>query len=176
MREPTFGRRGTPAVLVSLLLSLAACPRASSDTAGKSDASPTPRVQEAANADEVTRFVDEVPFGPTAIIVQDKAPVRKSPGGELVVTLPAGADVTKLAARGTDDLVCFDEPKPGTRHLMGWVAQAALMDTPGTVPPSPSSVPLVVDDGGVAPNPDRPAPRPSHHHRPHKGGRQPQPH
>jgi hypothetical protein len=127
----------------------------------------------AANAGDVTRFADEEPFGPPAVVSQDKTVIRTGPGGEIVATLPAGTDVVKLASHGSDDLVCFDEPKPHGRHLMGWVSQAALTDP--APPPEPSA-----DDGGEPPAPpDPPDPPPrhgGHHHRhPHRGRPQ-QPH
>jgi hypothetical protein len=127
---------------------------------------------EAANAGDVSRFPDEVPFGPSAVVAHDRSRVAKTPGGaDLVGTLPAGFDVIKLAARGTQDLVCFDEPKPGTRHLMGWIAQSDLIDD---APPAPATE----DAGPPAPPdpPDPPDPPPhkgGHHHKqPHKKQRQ----
>jgi hypothetical protein len=151
----------------ALTMSIAACGgRAGGQGGGKGDAGGQNAAPWAENAGEVTRFADEEPFGPSATIAQDKTKIYASPGGgELVATLPAGTDVTKLAAHGGDVLVCFDEPKPGDRHLMGWVPQSSLQDSA----PSPGPGPLpAADDGGVPPSPD-PTPPPNkkgrHHHK-----------
>ena len=158
-----------PVALVGITFAMAGCTRSGSGGGGGSsdDTNPVPSetpstMPWAANAGEVTRYADEEPFGPAASIAQDSTRIRKSPGGgDIVATLPAGADVVKLAAHGTDVLICFDEPMPGSRHLMGWVASSALED-PGKTPPS-------VDDGG-APPPEPPPPHGGrHHHRKHKG-------
>ncbi len=119
----------------------------------------------AANAGEVTRFADEVPFGPEAVIARDKTPVRKSPGGDVVTTLPSGVEVTKLSAHGDEALVCFEDPTAGGQHLAGWVAQSALQDS--TPPPAPAPTPDAVEDSGP-PAPSPPAPHGGHHHRPHR--------
>jgi hypothetical protein len=145
------------------ILSVAGCSRASDD-----GGTPVPDLS-AANASEVTRFADEVPFGPDAIVSHDKTPVRKSPGnGEVVVTLPSGTDVVKLSMHGSEDLVCFDEPGGG-RHLMGWVAQSALeAPTPPSTPPAPAPL---AEDGEAPPSqpPDARAPHGGgHHHHPHR--------
>jgi hypothetical protein len=164
-------RLGTPAVFMVIALSVASCTRGG-DGGGKSSdphAAPSATPSEpswAANADEVTRFADEEPFGPTATVIADKTRAGSAPGGgDVVATLAAGTDVTKLAAHGKDDLVCFDEPKPGSRHLIGWVAQSALQD-----PPPPAPTPPDDEDGGTPPAPPDPPPhKGGHHHRPHKG-------
>ena len=169
-------RFGAPMVITAIAISLSGCTHKSSDAGPATD--DTPPAQNiapwAANAGDVARFADEEPFGPTAVVSQDKAIVRKSPGsGDTVATLATGTDVVKLAAHAGEDLVCFDEPKPGGRHLMGWIAQSALTDP--APPPSTNPPPNPGDeDGGTAP----PQPDPSQHHhhkRPHKGGgRRPQ--
>ena len=161
-----LGGASTLAVVATLMLANAGCTRPGPDPADKTEPPPPKEAPVlalgAANAGEVTRFADEEPFGPTAVVAQDKTRVRKSPGsGDVVATLPSGAEVVKLAAHGSDDHVCFDEPAPGSRHLMGWVAQSALQD-----PPPPAA-----DDGGEPPppEPDPPPPRAHHHrHRPHR--------
>jgi hypothetical protein len=113
----------------------------------------------AANAGEVTRFADEVPFGPEATISGDKVQARKSPGsGGVVSVLASGTNVTKLAAHGDQDLVCFDDPKGGA-HLIGWVPSSSLQDAVPPPAPGPS------DDAG----PPDPPPRPHKGH--HHGGR-----
>ena len=161
--------RSTGLSWLALVLALgsSACGQtgAPSTDAGPSVAAVSPG---GANAAEVTRFADETPFGPTAIVVRDSTPARLAPGGGAVAaTLPAGTDVTKLARHGSDDLVCFDEPKTG-RHLMGWIAEAALQDS---IPP-PLPAPAADDGGSTPPSPpDPPAPH-GHHHRPHRPRRQ----
>jgi hypothetical protein len=164
-------RRGAAAVLVMLALSLAGCPRKANDGAfgdgGGGGAGGTEGW--ASNAAEVARFSDEVPFGPDAVIARDKTPVRTAPGGgEVVTNLPAGTEVTKLAARGGEDLVCFDDPKPGGPHMAGWVAQSALQDS--APPPAPGPTPNAVDDGGTTP--PSPTPHGGGHHHKHKPRRQ----
>jgi hypothetical protein len=170
-------RRAVPALfamLATLALSGTGCSRLGGQAGGTSDAG-APAAENPAstlwvsNAGEVARFADEVPFGVDATAINDKTPVRQSPGsGEVVATLPAGAEVTKLAAHGSATLVCFDDPKDPGRHLTGWIAQSALQDsTPPPAPPTP-------DDVGDAapPAPDPPQPRPPGHHH-HKGRKQP---
>jgi len=167
---------GVPVVFVVLGFSIVGCNHLSSDGGSSPplqaapSATPNPPTW-AANADDVTRFADEEPFGPAATIVGDSVRVGTSPGGgEVVATLSAGTEVTKLAAHGKDDLVCFDEPKPGSRHLVGWVSQSALQDAAPPTPPSPNED----EDGGTPPAPPDPPPHKGHHHRPHKGQHRPQ--
>jgi hypothetical protein len=155
-------RLGAPGAFVIVAISFAGCSPAAGHSA---DAGPPAAVSPwATNAADVARFSDEAPFGPAAIVVRDNTAARTSPGGaSIVATLPAGTDVVKLANHGSDDLVCFDEPKGGGRHLMGWVSEAALQDS---IPPAPAPA---AQDGGTAPDPpDPPAPHRGHHHRPHK--------
>lgn len=159
---------GGPALLAMLAFSIPGCARLGTDSggapdpAGSSVANPA-STQWAANAGEVTRFADEVPFGPEAITVSDKTSVRQSPGaGDIITTLPAGEGVTKLSAHGTQALVCFDDPKDH-RHMVGWVAQSALQDPAPPAPPTP-------DEEDAAPPqpdppPDPPQRPPGHHHR-----------
>jgi hypothetical protein len=172
-------RLGSPLVLAALAFWSVSCASKHNDPAPPpEDPNATPpaatsAVQPwAANAGDIARFADEEPFGPSATVAQDKTRVRTAPGaGDVVATLAAGTDVVKLATHGTDDLVCFDEPKPGTRHLMGWVPQSALTDPPPSPPAPPSPPPSWAGDGGTTPpSPDPPAPH-GHHHR-HKKSRQ----
>ena len=80
----------------------------------------------AANGAQVTRFADEIPYGPDAIVKRDGTQVRRSPGsGDVLATLPAGTDVVKLSTHNSEDLVCFDDPDGGL-HLVGWVPQSAI--------------------------------------------------
>jgi len=158
-------RLGGVVVLAAVVCAVASCGRPMSDAVGavvdaRAAENPLPW---AANAGDVARFADEEPFGPTAIVTGDGTRVTRSPGGgDVVATLAAGTDVTKLSARGGEALVCFDEPKPGGRHLMGWVPQSALED-----PALPSPAPQV-DDGGAPPDPPPPHGGHHHHRRPHK--------
>ncbi len=158
---------GAPVVFVVLGLSIAGCNHPAGDAPQAApSATPSPPTW-AANADDVTRFPDEEPFGPAATIVGDNVRVGTSPGGgNVVTTLASGTDVTKLAAHGKDDLICFDDPKSGGRHLVGWVSQSALQDPAPPPPPSPNDD----EDGGAPPAPpDPPPPHKGHHHRPRKG-------
>ncbi len=128
-------RIGRLVALTILAVTIAGCPRAGSETGGRpGDAAPSAPAQSpvpwAANAADVARFADEEPLGPDAIIAHNKTAVRTSPGGGAVVaTLPAGAEVVKLSTHGDEDLVWFDDPKPGGLHLTGWVAQSALEES-----------------------------------------------
>jgi hypothetical protein len=153
-------RLGGRVVLAMLVLAVTGCASKASDAGPNCGDTPAPAQSSpgsAANAADVTRFADEEPFGPTAVTAHDNTTVRKSPGGGgTVTTLPAGTEVTKLAAHGTDDLVCFDDPKGGL-HLMGWVAPTDLQEA--TPPPAPAE-----EDGGTEP----PAPHKGHHHHGHK--------
>ncbi len=164
-------RLGSLAFMV-LGLALGGCPHPNTSSSSDAGTAPPSSTQEATNAADVTRFPDEEPFGPTAVVAQDKTAVRTAPGGgDLVATLPAGVDVTKLSAHGTDDLVCFEDPKGG-RHLMGWVPQSALQDaTPPGPPPAPPPPLPGADDGGTtpppAPTPPAPTPRGHHHKKKH---------
>jgi len=146
----------------------------------------------ASNVVDVSRFSDEVPFGPDAVIGSAKTFIRRSPGdGEVIATLNQGALVVKLSQRGSEDLVMFDDPKNEGGRLIGWVAQSAIQDgVPIPVPSNTAPVPVApLTDGGswflpdsgpvapVTPSPTTPNPEPSHHpkqHRP-KGGRRQQP-
>jgi len=152
------------AVFALFALSLGACAHPSS-SAGADPGSANngqSSMPWASNAGDVARFADEVPFGPEATVAQDKTPVHNTPGGgDLVATLPMGAEVTKLAARGNEDLVCFDDPKPGGAHLMGWVAQSALHDAAPS--PGPGPAPNGQEDADVPPPSPNPPP-------PHGGG------
>lgn len=167
-----FGGRLVFATLVVGLTFASAsvgCGHSSPDNAPKVDdqGPPLSPMPWAANANEVSRYADEEPFGPSATVSQDKTKVRKIPGsGDLVSTLPAGTEVTKLAAHGTDDLICFDEPQGG-RHLMGWVPQSSLSDSAPPAPP-PSAEPA--QDAGPPEPPEPPTP---HHHHGRKKGRHP---
>jgi hypothetical protein len=175
---PRCERVGGLVALAILALSIAACPRLGSEAGSRPDAAvapapaPAPAPTQspmpwAANAADVTRFADEVPYGPDAVIAHDKTAVRRSPGGAIVTTLPAGAEVVKLSARGDDDLVGFDDKKSGGRHLMGWVAQSALQDPA----PPPDPTPTVTEDSGPPPPapPEPPAPHgDKHQHHPKK--------
>ena len=150
-------RRGGCVVLAISLVALAACSHGS-DAPAPSETASSASVQSAmpwaANAGDVSRFADEVPFGPEAT-ARDKTPVRKSPGGEVVTTLPPGTGVVKLATHGDEVLVCFDDPKGGA-HLMGWTLQSSLDDP---TPPPPAEV-----DAGPPP----PEPKPHGHHHGHR--------
>jgi len=142
----------------------------------------------AANGGEVSRFADEVPFGPDATIAHVKTPVRPAPGaGVPFAMLSTGTDVVKIAQRGTDELIFFEDPADSSRHLLGWVPESALQEpsaptpTPSSAPtPVPSTMPSANADADVPPPPPMPpAPAPGpdskHHHRPKGGPHQPHP-
>jgi hypothetical protein len=158
-------RLAGPVLFAIFAVAISGCTRLGTEAEGPPDAGGSPAASPgstkwAANAGEVARFADEVPFGPEAITVSDKTPVRQSPGGgEIIATLPAGEGVTKLSAHGTEALVCFDEPKDH-RHLVGWVAQSALQDS--APPPTP---PAADEEDAAPPQPDPPQRPPGHHHR-----------
>jgi hypothetical protein len=156
-----MARGFAPVLFAIVALASVACTRPTVEahcTDGDSGAAQPP-AGGAANAADVSRFADEEPFGPPATIAQDKTRVSTAPGGaDVVTTLPAGTDVVKLAGHGTDALVCFDDPKPGGKHLMGWVPLTALQDPAPPPAPGPAA-----DDGGAPPDP--PPPRGKHHHK-----------
>jgi hypothetical protein len=169
------------ALVVIAALSAAGCSK-HLDFTGNADAqggAPGPEGQEstswAANGADLSRFADEVPFGPDAVVARDKTQVRKAPGsGDVVTTLPGGTEVTKLSAHGAFDLVCFDDPKNAGTHLAGWVAQSALGDPAQPNPAPTSDAALPADDDAEpppAPTPTNPSPSPpspgGHHHHHH---------
>jgi hypothetical protein len=170
--------RNTRSLLLLGMLSLTACPPRHNNAADGGSPSSGSSVQPfASNAGDVTRFQDEVPLGPEAIVAQDGTIVRASPeSGDAVATLSKGAAVTELSTHGTMSLVVFDDPKGGNHRLMGWVLDAALEDVGPS--PTPPVAPLTDGGGGgladaVAPSPSPTSPNPSpgkhhHHHRPHQ--------
>jgi hypothetical protein len=173
-RGVLIGILGTGVVGVGVL-SLVGCPR-SRDSGNTVEPAPQSVTPFASNANDVTRYQDEVPQGPDATVARDNTAVRKAPGtGDVVATLSSGAEVIKISTHGRDDLVTFDDPKGGSSRLMGWVADSALEES---APPTPNSpVPpllgeggVVSDDGGTPNNPpDPPDPKNpgKHHHHPH---------
>jgi hypothetical protein len=171
------------AIFVVGTLSLAACARSANDSsANAADARPPAVTPWAANWNDITRYQDEVPFGPDAIVSQDHTLVRTAPEeGIVIATLPSGAYVVRLSRHDNDDLVTFDGPKGGGQRLVGWVPESALADpTPppsaSPSPPAPPTPPLPpsssADTDGAAPplpSPSEPPPGPAphhHHHRP----------
>ena len=124
------GRAVFALLAFSIAFASAGCSHGGSDaSSGAGSAASATAEPWAANAGEVTRFADEVPFGPEAVIARDKTPVRKSPGGDVVTTLPSGVEVTKLSAHGDEALVCFEESDGGRaapRRLGGAVGAAGL--------------------------------------------------
>jgi hypothetical protein len=79
-----------------------------------------------ANAD-VMRFADELPLAPTpAILVTTIAHVRKSPGGDAILILNEGTEVTELARARDHYLVQFLDPSDRSRRLTGWIYKDAL--------------------------------------------------
>jgi hypothetical protein len=164
---------GVPALIAIATLSVAGCSRTRNPVTGDSDgqaASAENSTPWATNGAQVTRFPDEIPYGPDAIVKRDGTQVRRSPGsGEVLATLPAGTDVVKLSTHNSEDLVCFDDPTDGGPHLVGWVPQSALAER--TPPPEPPPTPpLTEGDADVPPSPPSPSPG-GHHHR-HRPPRQ----
>jgi hypothetical protein len=169
------GRPSTPAVLAILALSIAGCSRlkggGSTGNAPDAEEPSSPSSPWASNGSDVTRYPDEIPFGPDAIVAHDKTPVRKSPGtGDILATLPGGTDVVKLSTHSGEDLVMFDDPMNRGHRLMGWVPEAALEETAPTPTPTPTAP--IVDEDAEPPEPPSPNPSPSppgghHHHHPH---------
>jgi hypothetical protein len=157
------------------------CSRSTSDSAGgATDARPTSVNPWASNWADITRFQDEVPFGPDAVINRDHTAARVAPDdGNVVATLASGTYVVKLARHKDQDLVTFDGPNAGGERLMGWVPESAI-DEP-TPPPSATPLPLPppplpADSADSAAPPPLPSPEPGpapgpaprkHHHRPH---------
>jgi|HubBroStandDraft_2_1064218.scaffolds.fasta_scaffold159852_1 hypothetical protein len=167
---------------VSSVAGCSGCSRSASDSPGSAaDARATAVSPWASNWADITRFQDEVPFGPDAVVNRDHTVARAAPDeGNVIATLPSGAYVVKLARHKDQDLVTFDGPTGGGERLMGWVPESAL-DEPNPSPASPSPAspppPLPADsaDGAtppVPPSPPEPSPAPGpaprkHHHRPH---------
>jgi hypothetical protein len=162
-----------PALIVIATLSVAGCSRTRNGVTGDSDgqaASAENSTPWATNGAQVTRFSDEIPYGPDAIVKRDRTEVRRTPGsGEVVATLPAGTDVVKLSTHNGEDLVCFDDPTDGGPHLVGWVPQSALAERTPPAEPPPPTPPLTDGDA----SPPSPSPPGGHHHRhPHGPPRQ----
>ncbi|HEX4449103.1 MAG TPA: SH3 domain-containing protein [Polyangiaceae bacterium] len=131
-------------------------------------AAPSPvHEAEAVNASEMTRYTDEKPVDHAPITAESGGNMRTQAGtgGDLVVVLKRGTEVEKLAEHGAYYLVLADDPKEGSRKLMGWIAETAFTGgpephraepeerdgghprpTPGPVIPAPPA-PHVVDAG-----------------------------
>ena len=80
----------------------------------------------ASNFDSVSRFADEQKLDNVAAPLQRSTNVREIPSiGKVVATLAKGANVSKIAQRGTAFLVLLDDPK-APKKLMGWVGQESF--------------------------------------------------
>jgi hypothetical protein len=154
------------------VLSWVGCSRVGTDLSGNDSGARPPSVGPwAANASGITRFQDELPFGPVATVRNDHTAVRQAPDdGKVVATLASRASVVKLSKHADEDLIAFEDPRANGQRLMGWVPESALDDA--AHPPAPP------DDGGgedvdePPPCPPEPEPGPApgprhHHHRPH---------
>jgi hypothetical protein len=176
-------RRHVGPLLLLGLFSITACPtrRNNGNDVGPGSNGNSGSVHPfASNGGDVTRFQDEIPLGPEALVAQDGTVVRNSPdNGDTVATLTKGVAVVELSTHGLASLVVFDDPKGGGRRLMGWILDSALEDVSPQPGPTPPVLPLT--DGGAFDSgggwedsgPPQPAPGPSpnpnpgkhHHHR-----------
>jgi hypothetical protein len=153
--------------VVGVLLA-AGCSRSATDSPRDAGAARAPSAGSwATNWSEITRFQDEVPFGPLAKVRHDGTAVRQAPDDDNVVaTLASGTNVLKISRRGDDDLIGFNDPKGNGQRLVGWVPVSALEEgdsTPDDAGDEDADEPAT---GPTEPSPG-PAPR-HHHHRPHK--------
>jgi len=131
--------RGWGCVAIAAMASaLVACPlkKPGATDGGPDDASaeasavvvPEAGPAEAINASEMTRYPDEKPIDHAPLTAEAGGNMRTQAGagGDLVMILKHGTEVSKLAEHGNYYLVLADDPKDATRKLMGWVAEAAF--------------------------------------------------
>ncbi len=131
--------RGWGCVAVAAMASaLVACPlkKPGATDGGPDDASaeasaavvPEAGPAEAINASEMTRYPDEKPIDHAPLTAEAGGNMRTQAGagGDLVMILKHGTEVSKLAEHGNYYLVLADDPKDATRKLMGWVAESAF--------------------------------------------------
>ncbi len=80
------------------------------------------------NAADVKRFDDETKMTSrtTSKLTTSTMNVRKSPGGELITTLPKDTEVTQLAKRADYYLIEFVDLSDATKHEMGWIYKDAF--------------------------------------------------
>ncbi len=92
--------------------------------------------QGSSNAADVTHFPDEKKIDEKATLEWSSSKVRKKPQGDVVVSLPKGTSVTKVAERQGFFLITFADPKDSSKQLEGWVykdaftAEVAMESTP----------------------------------------------
>jgi hypothetical protein len=80
------------------------------------------------NAADVKRFDDEMKMSTRTNekLTTNTMNVRKSPGGELITTLPKDTEVTQLSRRQDYYLIEFANPTDSTKREMGWIYKDAF--------------------------------------------------
>lgn len=132
--------------LVPCIVLLFGCPKKTDPAADAGDEAAVTAVVEAGpaapvakNAADIARFGTDTPIANEAgKLLAFSTTVHTSPrGGNVVATLKAGTDVTKIASHADTFLVTFADPKDANSVLMGWIGKEGFSPT------------IIIRDAGV---------------------------
>jgi hypothetical protein len=108
---------------VSAPTTASAAPTATASAVATATAS---AAQGPSNAADVTHFPDEKKIDEKATLEWSSSKIRKKPQGDVLVSLPKGTSVTKVAERQGFFLLTFADPKDASKQLEGWVYKDAF--------------------------------------------------